>query len=168
MIRHPQSIGMPMDYEVQHSSRRCSVTGREFAPGETYYSALVAEGVEVIRHDYAADAWQGPPAEAVGWWKSQIPNRTEGKKHWAPNDVMLQFWDELAGQPDRQDMRYVLTLLLVRRRVFRLEEEKRDDGGREVLVAYCPRREATYEIPAVMPEPARVDEIQEELAALLQ
>jgi len=52
--------------------------------------------------------------------------------------------------------------------VFRLEEEKFDDQGREVLVAYCPRREANYEIPAVMPEPARIDEIQEELAALLQ
>ena len=118
-----------MDYEVQHSSRRCSITGREFAPGETYYSAIVAEGAEVIRHDYAADAWQGPPAEAIGWWKSQIPDRTETKKHWAPNDVMLQFWDELAAQPERQDMRYVLTLLLVRRRVFRLEEEKFDEQG---------------------------------------
>ena len=81
---------------------------------------------------------------------------------------MLQFWDELAAQPERQDMRYVLTLLLVRRRVFRLEEEKFDEQGREVLVVDCPRREATYEIPAVMPEPARIDQIQEELAALLQ
>ena len=157
-----------MDYEVQHSFRRCSITGREFAPGETYYSALVAEGAELRRCDYAADAWQGPPAEAIGFWKSQIPSRTEGKKHWAPNDVMLQFWDELAEQPERQDMRYVLTLLLVRRRVFRVEEEKSDDQGRELLVAYCPRREATYEIAAVMPEPSRIDEIQQELAALLQ
>ena len=54
---------------------------------------------------------------------------------------MLHFWDELADQPDKQDMRYVLTLLLIRRRVFRLEEEKRDPQGRELLVVYCPRRE---------------------------
>ena len=157
-----------MDYEIQHTARRCATTGREFAPGETYYSVLLAEGAEVNRYDYAADAWQGPPEEAIGWWKSQIPNRNEAKKHWAPNDVMLQFWDELADQPNKQDMRYVLTLLLIRRRVFRLEEEKSDDQGREVLVVYCPRRETTYEILAVMPEPQRVDEIQEELAALLQ
>ena len=157
-----------MDYEVQHSSRRCSISGREFAPGETYYSAIVADGANVIRHDYAADAWQGPPADALGWWKAQIPDRIETKKRWAPNDVMLQFWDELAEQPERQDMRYVLTLLLVRRRGFRVEEEKSDDQGREVLVAYCPRREITYEIPTVLPEPQRVDEIQAELAALLQ
>ena len=50
-----------------------------FAPGETYYSVLVAEGAELKRYDYAADAWQGPPAEAVGWWKSQIPDRTPAR-----------------------------------------------------------------------------------------
>jgi hypothetical protein len=157
-----------MDYEVQRSTRHCNATGREFAPGETYYSVLVAEGAELKRNDYAADAWQGPPPECVGWWKSQIPDRTTARKHWAPNDVMLQFWDELAEQPDRQDMRYVLTLLLIRRRVFRLEEEKTTAEGRELLVVYCPRRETTYQVPAVPPEPQRVDPIQEELAAMLQ
>jgi hypothetical protein len=157
-----------MDYEVQHSARRCSTTGREFAPGETYYSVLVADGAQMKRCDYAADAWQGPPNEAVGWWKSQVPDRNAGKKHWAPNDVMLDFWDQLAEQPEKQDMRYVLTLLLIRRRVFRLEEENRDAAGGELLAVYCPRRETNYEVPAVIPEPPRIEQIQEELAALLQ
>ncbi len=157
-----------MEYEVQHIARRCATTGREFAPGETYYSVLMAEGADLNRYDYAAEAWQGPPAEAIGWWKSQIPDRNAAKKHWAPNDVMLNFWDELADQPEKQDMRYVLTLLLVRRRVFRLEEEKIDARGRELVSVYCPRRETSYEIPAVIPEPSRIDEIQEELTALLR
>ena len=81
---------------------------------------------------------------------------------------MLHFWDELADQPDKQDMRYVLTLLLIRRRVFRLEEETRDPQGPERLAVYCPRREANYEIPVVIPETPRIEQIQEELAALLQ
>jgi hypothetical protein len=157
-----------MDYEVQHGARCCAATGREFAPGEVYYSVLVADGAELKRCDYAADAWQGPPPETIGWWKSQIPDRTTSRKHWAPNDVMLQFWDDLAEQLDKQDMRYVLTLLLVRRRVFRLEEEKYDADGRELLVVYCPRRETTYQVLAISPESERVEQIQEELAALLQ
>jgi hypothetical protein len=157
-----------MDYEVQHSTRHCTVTGREFAPGETYYSVLVSEEAELKRRDYAADAWQGPPENAVGWWKSQIPDRTTARKRWAPNDVMLHFWDELAEQADKQDMRYVLTLLLIRRRVFRLEEEKFDAEGQEMLIVYCPRRETTYQVPVVPPEAPRIDQIQEELAALLR
>ncbi len=157
-----------MDYEVQRSARRCAVTGREFAPGETYYSALLAEGAKLRRCDYAADAWPGPPENAVGWWKSQVPSRSDARKRWAPNDVMLDFWDELAEQPDRQDMRYVLTLLLIRRRVFRLEEEMRDAEGRDLVAVYCPRRESSYRVPVVVPESPRVEQIQEELAALLQ
>jgi hypothetical protein len=156
-----------MDYEIQRCTRSCAVTGKELAPGEEFYSALVAEGAELNRYDYCVDAWQGPPEKAVGWWKSQMPDPAAKRLHWAPNDVMLHFFEQLDSQPEKQDMRYVLALLLVRRRVMRLEEEEHDDEGREVLVLYCPRREATYRIPAVVPDQARIDEIQEELAKLL-
>ena len=157
-----------MDYEVQRCSRRCAESGRELAPGETFYSVLVAEGAELQRYDYSVEMWKGPPQDAVGWWKSQIPDRGAACKHWAPNDVMLQFFDELAEQPQKQDMRYVLGLLLARRRVLRLEESQADAEGREVMVLYCPRRETTYQVPAVVPEPSRIEEIQEELARLLE
>ncbi|MEN6458672.1 MAG: hypothetical protein ABFC63_07055 [Thermoguttaceae bacterium] len=157
-----------MDYEVQHSTRHCATTGREFAPGEKYYSVLLEEGASLRRYDYGAEVWQGPPEAAVGWWQSEVPDRSAARKHWAPNDVMLDFWDRLADQPGREDMRYVLTLLLARRRVFRWEDEKRDASGQDVLVVYCPRRETTYEVPAVTPSEPRAVEIQEELAELLR
>jgi hypothetical protein len=58
-------------------------------------------------------------------------------------------------------------LLLIRRRVVRLEETQRDDTGREVSALYCPRRETTYEVPTAMPSAERTAEIQEELSRLL-
>jgi hypothetical protein len=158
-----------MDYEVQRATRHCAATGRELAPGETFYSVLMAEGAELRRHDYSVGAWQGAPPEAIAWWKSQIPDRNSGRVHWAPNDVMLHCFDELAAQPERQDIRYMLALLLVRRRVMRLEESQPDQEGREVLVLYCPRRDATYKIRVVTPQdPRRIEEIQQELARLLE
>lgn len=168
LFRFVTSVLDRMEYEVQHCARCCSTSGREFAPGEEYYSALVVEDDELKRYDYAVDAWPGPPETAVGWWKSRLPQRNANKKHWAPNDVMLDFWDRLADQSDKQDMRYVLTLLLVRRRVLRVEEEKLDPNGLEVLVVHCPRRDAMYEVPAVVPSPPQIDRIQEELASLLR
>ena len=127
-----------MDFDVQRCSRRCAVTGRELQPGEWFYSALIPSGASVVRQDYSIEAWQGPPAEALGWWKSQIPTAETKKTQWAPNDVMLELFDELAGQPDRSDLRYVLTLLLIRRRVFRLEETeppRRTDDRRYWFIA---------------------------------
>jgi hypothetical protein len=156
------------DYEVGRPTRHCAASERELQPGESFYSALIRDGTELRRVDYATEAWQGPPEGSVGWWKSQIPEPGARRPHWAPNDVMLEFFDELADQAEQEDVRYVLALLLVRRRVMRLEETERDAAGGETLVLYCPRREETYHVPAVQPSAERVDEIQEQLAGLLQ
>lgn len=137
------------------------------APGEEFYSVLWAEGAELVRRDYAIEAWEGPPEGAIAWWKSQVPSPEANRVRLAPNDVMLQLFDQLDEQPEKHDMRYVLALLLVRRRVMRMEESERDEAGSEVLVLYCPRREATYRVPAITPDEGRTDDIQQELAALL-
>lgn len=157
-----------MEYEIERSAKSCAATGREFAPGEEFYSVLISEGAELKRCDYSTQAWQGPPAGTVGWWKSQMPDQHARRSYWAPNDVLLNFFDELATQPDKQDMRYVLALLLVRRRVMRMEEEQRDEAGQEKLMLYCPRRDAQYEVLAVPPDPNRAEEIQQVLAKLLE
>jgi hypothetical protein len=165
-----------MEYEGVRCTRRCAATGRELRPGETFYSVLVAEGANLVRHDYSAEAWPGPPEKAVGWWKSQLPAREGVRLHWAPNDVMLDLLEQLADDPTRADMRYVLALLLVRRRVCRLEEAKYDsqqEGAKhdlqqpETLVLYCPRREQEYRVSVAAPDEVRAAEIQEELARLL-
>lgn len=156
-----------MDFEVQRFTRHCAKTGRELKPGETVYSMLVSQGAQVSRQDFAAEAWEGPIEGSLGWWKSQVPHKETKKAHWAPNDVMLELLEQLEMQPDKHDMRYVLSLLLVRRRVVRMEDTEKDELGREVSVLYCPRREATYKIPTVMPDDERTREIQEELSRLL-
>ena len=157
-----------MDYDVQRCTRRCEATNRELAEGETYYSVLVLDGADLQRHDYSTEAWQGPPAEGVvGWWKAQVPTRQAKHARMAPNEVLLELFQELQGQPAAQDMLYVLALLLVRRRVFRLEETQFDDQGREVMVLYCPRQEATYRVGVETPSEQRIAEIQNQLSELL-
>src|ERR1700676_844392 len=158
-----------MDYEVQRFTRRCAATDREFAPGETFFSVLMAEGAAVVRHDYAAEAWPGPPAAALGWWKSQLPgaDAKPKKPQWAPSDVMLQLFDELAERPEQIDLRYVLALLLLRRRVLRLEDTEGDAGGNETMLLYCPRRETEYRVTVSIPDPSRTQQIQQDLAPLL-
>jgi hypothetical protein len=61
----------------------------------------------------------------------------------------------------------VLSLLLIRRRVVRLEAVEQEQTGREVSLLYCPRREAHYRVPTCMPTQERTSEIQDELAKLL-
>jgi hypothetical protein len=172
-----------MDFDVQKTTRICAATSREIAAGETYYSVLVREGADVRRLDYAEEAWPGPPENSLGWWKSTMPGREgAGKKKLAPSEVLLELFRELGDSPDRNDLRYVLTLLLIRRRLLRLEETVRDEPAdetasaqsmpaqtrsAETMVLYCPRDEQTYRVAVVEPDERRVEEIQSYLAQLL-
>jgi hypothetical protein len=81
--------------------------------------------------------------------------------------VLLDYFEQLENQPTEWDKRYILALLLLRRRVLRLEDSVRNEQGEEVLLLQCPRRETTYRVVAVLPGPERVSAIQEELMGLL-
>ena len=136
-----------LDYEIQRCTRRCAATDRELKDGETCYSVLVPEGGQVVRRDYSAEAWPGPPENAIGWWKSTVVDPHAGRPHWAPNDVMLNYFERLLEDPTAEDARYVLALLLVRRRVLRVEGHEQDAAGRDMLVLYCGRNEASIASP---------------------
>ncbi len=158
-----------MDYEIKRCTRRCSVTGRELQEGEDFFSALVADSAEVRRVDYCTEAWNGPPDDVLGWWKSRMPTKAARRARMAPNDVLLDLFHQLEANPQQHDMYYVLALLLVRRRVFRLDEHEDIEGDEteETMVVYCPREEATYRIHVATPDDARVVEIQDQLTNLL-
>ena len=156
-----------LDFTVQRCTRRCHETDREFAPGEAFYSVLLSEGGEVQRYDYAETSWKGPPEEAIGWWKSQMPSTEAKRLNWAPNDVMLHYFQQLENVLEQQDMRYVLVLLMIRRRIMRCEATETGEGGEEIMVLFCPRNETQYRIPVQTPGEERIAEIQEELARML-
>lgn len=155
-----------LDFEVHSRSRKCAKTQRPFEPGEEFFSALVARGSQVVRLDYAAEAWEGPPEKAIGWWKSQVPDAKAHRAQWAPNEVMLHYFEELEGNPEKADTRYILALLMVRRRVLRMEEGI-DGAPADELELHCAKNEQTYRVPVAQPTPERVQAIQEELAELL-
>jgi hypothetical protein len=156
-----------IDFEVQRCTRHCAKSEQALEPGEEFYSALISEGGEVVRYDWSIDGWEGPPENCLGWWKSRMPRPDQRRLNWAPNDVMLDLLDRYEEQPENQDMRFVLALLLIRRRVVRLEETEQDEAGRQQMVLYCPKNEQTYRVPSVIPDEGRTDEIQQELAKLL-
>jgi hypothetical protein len=157
-----------IDYEIQRCTRRCAATDRELKDGEVCYSVLTTEGAAVVRRDYCEQAWPGPPEGAIGWWKSIVVDPHAGRLSWAPSDVMLSYFERLLADPSADDARYVLALLLVRRRVLRVEGHERDAAGRETLVLHCGRNDAEYRVAEVMPTPERAAAIQQQLAELLQ
>jgi len=157
-----------IDYDIERCTRRCAATDRELKIGETCYSVLVAEGSAVVRRDYSKEVWTGPPDDAVGWWQTTIADPHAGRMYWAPNDVMLHYFERVLEDPTAADARFVLALLLVRRRVLRVEAHEQDQIGQRVLVLHCARKECEYRVNEVLPTPERAAAIEQQLAELLQ
>ena len=157
-----------LDFEIHRASRRCAASDRELQPGELFYSVLVPQGGSVVRLDYSRQAWKGPPENAIGWWQARVPDQQTPKVQWAPNTVMLQYFEQLIAEPDQRGAAYVLALLLIRRRILRQEDVETDEQGQDWIKVFSPRSETHYRIQAVLPEPEQAQQIQESLSRLLQ
>ncbi|MEZ6118166.1 MAG: hypothetical protein R3C28_16570 [Pirellulaceae bacterium] len=156
-----------LDFDIQKFTRKCAKTDRELAPGESFYSVLVSEGADVVRYDYSLPAWDGPPENSLGYWRSSVPDPKANKMKLAPNDVLLHYFVCLEDQAEKQDVRYILALLMIRKRILRLDDQTKDADGNEQLLVYCPKNETEYAVPVINPTQERAAQIQSELASLL-
>jgi len=158
---------MLLDFDVRVCSRRCSSTGRELEPGDVYFSVLEAEGAELVRRDYSVEAWEGGPEDCVGWWRSRVPAKEGAKPQLAPTDVVLNLFVALDGRPGEEPLRYLLGLMLLRRRALRREDAQRNEDGHEVLTLFCPRRDERFELVVAEPDATQAEQLQQRMIDLL-
>jgi hypothetical protein len=113
-----------MELEIGRFSRKCKALQRPLQAGEWYYCVIREDGEQLIREDYSAAAWTKPPEDAVAVWKHRMP--PAGPKRWklAPDATLLAMLLNLADQPHQQRTRYLLALMLLRRRVVRAREDR--------------------------------------------
>jgi hypothetical protein len=135
------------EYQIQPNTRRCAISGRELRPGEKFYSVLREEDGKFVRLDYSSEAWQGPPHGSFSFWTGRIRAGEENKRPPIDDDLLLDCLQRLDGEtePNRVNFRYVVALLLMRRKRLRFEET-RLEGDQEILVLRCMRTRNTYRV----------------------
>lgn len=166
---------MAIDFTVRRPTRRCAALDRDLAPGEAFVSLLIEESGEVVRQDYSAQAWKQAPEGTIAWWRGQMP--AQGDATPAPREVLLSLLDEWADHPEEASARYLLALLLVRRRVLRLAsggflqglrgEEDDDPSKASVLTLVCRERDEPLDVAIVQPTEQEAPLIQQRLSELL-
>lgn len=115
-------------YSVSRSTGICAGTGRELVPGEACVATLVErEGnPNLERQDFSIDAWDKgarpqPPLTLFGVWRTAYHPGESKKPQLLSDAELLELFEELgaATEPRQLCFRYLLALLLVRRRVLR-------------------------------------------------
>lgn len=129
-------------YEITRSTGQCALTGRTLEPGEAYMSTLVesdptaavtpATALGLHRVDVSMEAWdQGQrPQRLFSHWKSIVPQPNQKKKLFVDDEVLMNLLRRLAdaSEPQRLAFRFVLALILMRKKLLRYDgSEKRTE-----------------------------------------
>lgn len=159
---------MTQQWEVQPAAGRCAVTGRRLEEGEEFYSVLFEDGEGFRRSDYSLDSWNGPPDGSYCHFKSRVPIKQKRKRLLVDNEILVNFYLRLADEtePVRLQFRFVLALILMRKRLLRYEGSE-VEGSMEVwrMVLATDRSEHRVANPRLTDE--QIEGVSSQLSAIL-
>jgi len=122
------------DWEIKKTLGQCFGTGKPLEVGQEYYAALVETEQGLERRDYSEDYWHQQPPEVFCYWKSRMANPEQKKKLFIDDEMLMAFFERLADETEQEkiNFRFVLTLILMRKRKLKYDASASDDAGNEV------------------------------------
>jgi hypothetical protein len=148
----------------------CARCERAFEPDEVHWSALAVAQEQLVREDCCRACWRdleesaadGRPAWLF-WWRTR--HEVARKAGLALNLEAIEalfLGLEGRGETRLRELRYVLCLLLMRKRRLKIERIARDEEGESMLVRR-PRRQESLRVFVFDFDAARMGELREEL-----
>ncbi|MCC6661376.1 MAG: hypothetical protein IT437_10870 [Phycisphaerales bacterium] len=154
-------------YEIARPTGVCAGSGAAIGPGEPLVAVLLEGPDERLqRRDYTPAAWEERQAgrlphtvdglRVVGFWRGVMPEPGESKRRFIDDQALTDLFEQLGeggADPKRSAFRYVLALILVRKRLLKLEP---GDGGGGLLVRW-PKAPPEQQ-PIHVPDPGMTDD----------
>ena len=123
---------MVTDWDIAKTSLTCAECEREFAEEEKIFSALYDEPASIVRRDYCDACWQRQGADLIfSFWQTRIPRRDAPVRRFVDDEIVLDLFRRLDGRndPQKRNFRYVLALLLMRKKALKFTEFRRSEDG---------------------------------------
>ncbi len=157
------------DWEIHRPLGTCTGSGRAIGPNEEFIATLVESGGKFERKDYSSEYWTANKPAVFCYWKSVMPKPDQKKKIFIDNDMLLAFFERLASETDEEkvNFRFVLTLILMRKRILKYDSSKTEDGKEIWTVKIAGRDETAQVINPKLTED-KIEQLSEQLGQILQ
>jgi hypothetical protein len=119
------------EWEINKPLGQCWGSGRKIEYGEEYFGALVETEEGLQRRDYCADYWMNEKPNVFCFWKTKLPNPDQKKQIFIDDDMLMAFFERLQKEtePEKVNFRFVLALILMRKKRLKYDETKIDNGN---------------------------------------
>ncbi|MBF8277445.1 MAG: hypothetical protein HW390_2518 [Candidatus Brocadiaceae bacterium] len=158
-----------MEWKIGKGNRDCVACNKGFSEEEEYYSAIFDEQGGFIRKDFCIPCWSNPKSEVFfSFWKTKVPKQGKHAQKFLNTDVLLDMVSKLEGSMEahQRNLRYVLVLYLIRKKVFKFKSLSREEGG-EHLVIYFPREDREFKVYNPSLKVEEIESITAEMNQLL-
>jgi hypothetical protein len=160
----------PGQWTVPRAAGTCSVSGRAIAPGERYWAAVRENPAGIERLDVAAEHWDAVDRDGLlASWQTTMPVGEEKKKRFVDDDVLCTLFEKLgeATEPAKVNFRFVLGLILMRKRLVLYDKTRREPDGRDVWVVRMRGRQDALELVDPKLDADQTLEVSQQLGQVL-
>lgn len=159
---------MSNDWSMPPRTERCAACARAFEVGETFQACLIQVGEDYQRQDYCLTCPVPASPAPVGVWRTRRPEPAARRLQPFDREAICAFFERLDGcdDPARLRFRFVLALLLWRKKVLKLEHTRTTDPG-EAWEFAMPRTGATYVVPRPDLDVEQLEHLSDQLEHLL-
>ena len=145
------------------------MTGETIAPGEKFMAALRETPIGFERLDISMAAWPDfDRKDVVGYWQTVMPKHEQKKKLFVDDEVLCGLFERLAEttEPAKLNFRFVLGLILMRKRML-IYETTRMDGPREIWIVRFKGRDDRLDLLNPKLDEQQVLEVSQQLSQIL-
>jgi hypothetical protein len=116
-------------WQVSKPLGQCSGTGEKIEPGDEYFAALVETEQGLERRDFSVDYWEREKPEVFCYWRTRLQAEDTKGKIFVDDEMLMSFFERLETetQQEKLNLRYVLALILMRRRRLKYDSARIED-----------------------------------------
>ncbi len=159
------------DWDIRSRSSTCNSCQKPFADKESYHKLLALDAQGFSRRDLCADCVGGAKRDGViCYWQGEyrVPPPP------APEPIQRETAETLlrklveATDPGHAAPRYILAVMLERKKILRHRDTVRQENGMDLLVYEHARTGESFTIPDPRLRLDQLQEVQAQVVALLQ
>ncbi len=140
---------MAKEYNITRTAGLCAACRQELQPQQEFVATVreIAgedDEAELVRQDYCPSCWE-PVREqttadksVLGIWHARAAAPKEKKKTFVDDELLVSFFDRLqdAEEPAKVQFRFVLALILMRKRILAYDGTEPGQGDRPWLMHF--------------------------------
>lgn len=155
-------------WDMPRRAEHCSQCEREFAIGEPFHACLYAGPDGFQRRDYCQDCPIPEAPAALATWRTARPAPANPRVQPFDRETLYTFFTRLedATAAEQLEFRFVLALLLWRKKVLKLDRSITDDDG-ELWLFAATHVDAEHRVRRPELDEARLEDLSTQLEALL-